>query len=152
MRCTCSRGNPIGESSASSHAVVAVGVIRRDAALIDPKDVHVFPVEVALGEMLKHQPGVEPPETASVARPFPCGWLAAARSSIPSLLLRRRPGGGPGLPALGRGRRLPHGSGGARPPVAVFAYPEIRHGIVAAIVMTSLVKHAGRKAPPDLRD
>jgi enoyl-CoA hydratase/carnithine racemase len=33
---------------------------------------------------------------------------------------------------------------------AVFAYPEIRHGIVAAIVMTSLVKHAGRKTAFDL--
>lgn len=29
---------------------------------------------------------------------------------------------------------------------AVFAYPEVRHGIVAAIVMASLVKHVGRKA------
>ena len=33
---------------------------------------------------------------------------------------------------------------------AIFAYPEIRHGIVAAIVMTSLVKHAGRKTAFDL--
>jgi enoyl-CoA hydratase/carnithine racemase len=33
---------------------------------------------------------------------------------------------------------------------AVFAYPEIKHGIVAAIVMTSLVKHAGRKTAFDL--
>jgi len=29
---------------------------------------------------------------------------------------------------------------------AVFAYPEVKHGIVAAIVMASLVKHVGRKA------
>lgn len=29
---------------------------------------------------------------------------------------------------------------------AIFAYPEVRHGIVAAIVMASLVKHVGRKA------
>jgi len=28
---------------------------------------------------------------------------------------------------------------------AVFAYPEVKHGIVAAIVMASLVKHVGRK-------
>ncbi|WP_116654927.1 enoyl-CoA hydratase/isomerase family protein [Pelagibacterium sediminicola] len=29
---------------------------------------------------------------------------------------------------------------------AVLAYPEVKHGIVAAIVMASLVKHVGRKA------
>lgn len=29
---------------------------------------------------------------------------------------------------------------------AIFAYPEVKHGIVAAIVMASLVKHVGRKA------
>ena len=28
---------------------------------------------------------------------------------------------------------------------AIFAYPEVKHGIVAAIVMASLVKHVGRK-------
>lgn len=33
---------------------------------------------------------------------------------------------------------------------AVFAYPEVRHGIVAAIVMASLVKHVGRKRAFDL--
>lgn len=33
---------------------------------------------------------------------------------------------------------------------AVFSYPEIRHGIVAAIVMASLVKHVGRKRAFDL--
>lgn len=33
---------------------------------------------------------------------------------------------------------------------AVFAFPEIRHGIVAAIVMAALVKHVGRKRSFDL--